>query len=155
MSKEKAGVHKSDIHKHAVSASKIGTGVLRIDGFASTEFTGAFPPLHPETVLTSIKITTTTSGRIFGFGRGTYHVNCQMVSVVQAGMFVDGIPLVASGSRLPSDGSDAELNLFGATAASVGAGAHTLTVQADCPNGDVLSTGASLDVALGAIVIRN
>jgi hypothetical protein len=152
---KKGAVHKSDIHPHAVTASKVGTGVLRMEGFASSEFSGSVPSNTPDVTLASQQITTTATGRIFGLARGTYSVECQLVSVVRAGIYIDSIPMVGSGAFLPSDGNLGRLDSFGATAVAVPPGTHTLALKADCANGDPDTHSTSGEAALAAIVIRN
>jgi hypothetical protein len=152
---KKAAVHRSDIHAHAVTSSKLGTGVLRTEGFASAQIVTATPSNAPEVTLTSRVITTTTTGRIFGFGRGRYAVVCSPTSPVQAGLYLDGVPLLGSGSPLPTKSDEAELDLFGVTSTSVAPGTHTLALRGDCVAASATGFVATDDVALGGIVLSN
>jgi hypothetical protein len=151
----KAGVHKSDIHAHAVTKSKLGAGVLRMEGFASAQIVSATPSNAPEVTLASRVITTKTTGRIFGFGRGRYAVVCFPSSPVRAGLYLDGAPLLGSGSPLPAQSGQAELNLFGVTSTAVASGTHTLALRADCVATSATGFVATDDVALGSIVLSD
>jgi hypothetical protein len=150
---KKAGVHKSDIHKHAVTKSKLGSGVLRMEGFAAEGFGGVTPSNTPEQGLEVTQITTTTSGRIFGFARGVHNATCTAGSAI-AGLYVDGTPLVASGTVVPS--ANTALNVWGITANSVPPGTHVIRFDIDCPSGTLTSFGSvSGSAGIGAIVLHD
>jgi hypothetical protein len=150
---KKAAVHKSDIHAHAVTSSKLGTGVLRMEGFAHQGFTGETPSNTPEQTLELTQIQTTTRGRIFGFARGVHSATCTAGNAV-ASLYVDGTPLVASGARVPS--ANTALNVWGITANSVSPGTHMLRFGIDCPSGSLTSLGSIAGSAgIGAIVLRD
>lgn len=172
---KKGGVHRSDLGNGSVSASKLGkgsvtknalaTGVLPAkgatgaqgpagptEGFTDIYLGGAIPSNTPEEIDASITITTKTAGRIFGFGRGAYRVNCSTGSP-QMGLYVDGtIPLVGSGFPPPNNVS-VEVNVWGISATSIPAGTHTLSLRSDCVGGNWTGGGASGDGALGGIVL--
>ena len=93
---KKAAVHKSDIHKHAVSTSKLDTGVLRMQGIASNaRFSGSIPTNTPEFSLADTQLTITRAGRVFGFARGAYSATCN-VGNARVGLYLDGVRWAAA-----------------------------------------------------------
>jgi hypothetical protein len=97
--------------------------------------------------------TTTTTGRMFGIGRGSFATSCT-AGVVRVALYLDDTtPLVNSGAPLPSSMSLSEVNVFGMTADPVAPGSHVISLRADCPSGSSTSSSVGGGTALGAIVL--
>jgi hypothetical protein len=168
-------VHNSDLLAHSVSKSKLAKSALPAkgatgaqgpagavgpvgpagptEGFAFSIFTDSFPSNTPDSTMQTKSFTTTTAGRIFGFGRGEYSITCS-VGAARVGLYLDDtIPLAGSGTELASSATPVEINLFGMTPAAVAPGAHTIALRSDCTTGLHTGSGTQGDVALAAIVV--
>ena len=119
-------------------------------GFAATNFAGAMPSASPEGDHASHAVTIATSGRLYVFGRGTLDVNCS-VGGPRAGLYVDGVPVPASGMDYP-DGMPSTNVAVSGVSQTVGPGQHTITLESDCTLGNSMGTGTS-NAAIGAILL--
>jgi hypothetical protein len=152
---KRQAVHKSDLAKGAVSPGKIAAGVVRIDGFA-VGTAGALPPPTPDLSLATTTITTTKTGRVFAYGRGSFQASClDPTATLRAGLYLDGRPLLASGTSMTPNGPLQELNLFGISSSAVAPGSHTLEIKSDCDPGSFIASTTTGDAALGAFALRN
>jgi hypothetical protein len=119
-------------------------------GSASTEFAGAMPSPNPESDHATHVVTIPTSGRLYVFGRGTLDATCS-AGGPRAGLYVDGVPVPASGMNYPEGMPSTNVAVSGVSE-PVGPGQHVLTLQTDCTLGNGMGTGTS-SAAVGAILL--
>ena len=119
-------------------------------GFAGTNFAGAMASANPEGEHASHAVTIPTGGRLYVFGRGTLDANCS-VGGPRAGLYVDGVPVPASGMDYPEGMPSTNVAVSGVSQ-PVGPGQHTITLESDCTLGNSMGTGTS-NAALGAILL--
>jgi hypothetical protein len=119
-------------------------------GSAGTTFAGATPSPNPEGDHASHAMTIPTGGRLYVFGRGTLDVNCS-VGGPRAGLYVDGVPVPASGMDYPEGMPSTNVAVSGLSQ-PVGPGQHTITLESDCTLGNSMGTGTS-NAAIGAILL--
>jgi hypothetical protein len=176
----KASVGPKQLKKNAVSSPKVKRGSLLLSdfkrsqraklrgasgppgapglsgppgptqGFADTQFAGAMPSQNPEGEHIARVMTVSTSGRLYVFGRGTLDVNCS-VGGGRAGLYVDGVPVAASGMDYPEGMPATNVSVWGLSA-PVGPGQHTISLETDCTLGNSMGTGTS-NAAVGAILL--
>lgn len=81
-----------------------------------------------------------TAGRILVMLHGDIQVDCSEDTDVEIGVFVDGVPVPATEANVAPNVTE-RVDESGITAAPVSAGAHVITIGANCPEGNI--TGQS------------
>jgi hypothetical protein len=119
-------------------------------GSATAAFAGANPAPNPEADHASHAITIPTGGRLYAFGRGTLDINCS-VGNPRASLYVDGVPVPASGMEYPDGMPATNVNVSGISE-PVAAGQHVVTLESDCTLGNSMGAGTS-NAAVGAILL--
>ena len=125
-------------------------------GFAAGQASGAVPSSTPDSgAIMQTTATTSASGRLFVFARGSIGVKCTTGdgTFVQLGVYVDGVAVPASGRVISAGSVGTEISVWGLSAA-VSPGSHLVEVASDCQPGDT-TTGGGVggDAALGAIFV--
>jgi hypothetical protein len=125
-------------------------------GFVHEGASGSVPSSTPDSgALMQTTATTSASGRLFVFARGSINVKCTTGdgTFVQLGVYVDGAAVPATGRVIAASSAGTEISVWGLSAA-VSPGPHLVEVASDCQPGDETGgTGVGGDAALGAIFV--
>jgi hypothetical protein len=133
-------------------------GVQGIQGppgptFAATQ-DSSDPPATPDGSIASATTTVTTpaSGRLlvmFG-GASFVEVDCS-AGTPRLGLYVDGVPVPDTRRDFTNFGP--VHSIFGVTAGALSAGAHVISIGADCPSGALGPTTGLNDHSFGAVLL--
>jgi hypothetical protein len=118
-------------------------------GSATAEYTGAIPGATFNLSHADHTINTAVAGRLYVWGRGAVSISCS-AGGAQAALFVDGIPVPASGFTYPANTN--ETILVSGVSDPVAAGSHTVRLTSRCTGG-TYSGGGSANAAVGAILL--
>jgi hypothetical protein len=125
-------------------------------GFVHGGASGSVPSSTPDSgAIMQTTATTSASGRLFVFARGSINVKCTTgdTTFVQLGVYVDGAAVPATGRVIAAGSAGTEISVWGLSA-TVSPGPHLVEVASDCQPGDTTTgTGVGGDAALGAILV--
>jgi hypothetical protein len=105
-----------------------GSGVASQGGVSGE--TSTDPPVSNTVSVETYAFTLTSPGRLLMLGRGRFRGTCASGNPAMA-IYVDGVGVPNSGLET-INATDTEASLFGVTAVSITAGAHTATLRVGC-----------------------